>query len=182
MGDRDRPMLEVEVKARVDDLEALKGKLEEMGFTSSGTEEHSDIYLNHPARDFASTDEALRLRSVKRGGKENLILTYKGPKVDASTKTREEVNVQVKGDALSLLECNGFTSVMTVRKEREVYVKDDIEVCLDTVPELGTFVEVECQSHELEEARTRVLALAKALGLEDLERRSYLELLLEKQI
>jgi adenylate cyclase class 2 len=178
----DRPMLEVEVKARVDALDIIEERLQDMGFSLSASEEHSDVYLNHPARDFASTDEALRLRSVRSGDVERTVMTYKGPKLDSTTKTREEVNVTVKGDALSLLRLNGYTAVLTVKKSRRVYRKKDIEVCLDTVPGLGTFVEIECQSHELEEARARVMALAKELGLEDLERRSYLELLLEKQV
>ena len=174
-------MLEVEVKAKVDDLGPIQTRIQERGFSLSGTEEHSDVYLNHPARDFASTDEALRLRRVRRGEVEETILTYKGPKLDPTTKTRKEINVNVAGDALSLLQLNGYTPVLTVKKSRRVYCKEDIEVCLDTVPGLGSFVEIECQSRELEDARARVMSLAGELGLEALERRSYLELLLEKQ-
>ena len=49
----------------------------------------ADHYLNAPDRDFARTDEALRLRRIG----ENTFLTYKGPRRDAASKTRTEVEV-----------------------------------------------------------------------------------------
>ena len=50
--------------------------------------EQVDTYFSHPARDFAATDEALRIRSIDQ---ENFV-TYKGPKLDATTKTRREID------------------------------------------------------------------------------------------
>jgi adenylate cyclase class 2 len=170
--------LEVEVKARVKDLKAVEAKVKAMGFTFEGTEEHSDIYFKHPSRDFASTDEALRIRTL--GGKS--VLTYKGPKVDKVSKTREEVEVEVRGDMARVLDRVGFTPVLNVSKVRRVYKKGDIEVCLDDVDGLGTFVEVECVSTDLEATRERVMSVMKSLGIQEslFERRAYLELLLIK--
>ena len=47
------------------------------------------LLLRPSARDFAATDEALRIRRV---GDANFV-TYKGPKLDQSTKTRREIEV-----------------------------------------------------------------------------------------
>jgi len=171
-------MLEVEVKARVKDLKAVEIKVKAMGFSLEGTEEHSDVYFKHPARDFARTDETLRVRTVNGRS----VLTYKGPKLDKVSKTREEVEVELKGDMVRVLDRVGFTPVLIVTKVRKVYRKADIEVCLDDVEGLGTYVEVECMSKDLEATRDRVMSVIKALGIPDnaLERRSYLELLLIK--
>ena len=174
-------LLEVEVKARVDDLDAIEGKLGPMGFELVGEEEHYDVYFGHPSRDFGETDEALRLRTITKGGKERMVLTYKGPKVDPGTKTREEAEVEVVADPTRLLEGVGFEQVITIGKVRRKYKKGDLEVCLDRVPGLGSFVEIECMSRELDEARDRVMALAKELGLEELERLSYLELFMQEK-
>ena len=48
--------------------------------------EQVDRYFAHPCRDFARTDEALRLR---RDG-DDVAITWKGPRIDAATKTRRE--------------------------------------------------------------------------------------------
>jgi len=171
--------LEVEFKGRVKAHGPVEKRLAALGFHFEGTEGHSDIYFMHPTRDFAETDEALRVRTVDG----RAILTYKGPKVDKVSKTREEVEVEVKGDMPLVLERLGFKKVMEVRKVRKVYRKDDIEVCLDDVTDLGLFVEVESKSTDLEATRARVLNVVNALGIKDsdLERRAYLELLLAKK-
>ena len=70
-----------------------------------------DRYFNHPARDFAETDEALRIRRI---GPVNRI-TYKGPRVDTVTKTRQELELPlVEGeksaaDWITLLEKLGIS-------------------------------------------------------------------------
>ena len=61
----------------------------ELGATIEPPVVQVDQYFAHPARDFAQTDEALRLRRV---GKQNFI-TYKGSKIDATTKTRREIEL-----------------------------------------------------------------------------------------
>ena len=49
-------MIEVEVKFRVDSLDAVRERLLELNARFVGESEEVDIYLNHPCRDFASTD------------------------------------------------------------------------------------------------------------------------------
>jgi predicted adenylyl cyclase CyaB len=72
-----------------------------------------------------------------------------------------------------------------VKKVRRLYHlkagEHALEACLDTVERVGTFAELEIQAPEsgLEPARHQLLATAAALGLQQSERRSYLELLLE---
>jgi adenylate cyclase class 2 len=188
---REQPMhLEVEVKFRAgeaSDLAAIRSRLWELGARAAGTLDQADTYFAHPARDFAQTDEALRLRRV---GERNCI-TYKGPKLDAATKTRRELELPLAegGDAFDrfseLLIALGFRPVATVRKQREVlqieWQSCEIEAALDTVTAVGPFVELETSADEatVATARQAITSLAKQLGLSDSERRSYLELLLE---
>jgi predicted adenylyl cyclase CyaB len=56
-----------------------------------------------------------------------------------------------------------------------------IEACLDDVAGLGSFLELElvATAAEVDAARARIEALARDLGCQAPERRSYLELLLE---
>jgi adenylate cyclase class 2 len=171
-------MLEVEVKAHVKDLEALEDRLSGLRARYLGEEEQVDLYFNHPTRDFALTDEALRLR---RTG-DTLFLTYKGPKLDELTKTRREYEVEVKdySEAKNILMALGFTPVREVRKTRRLYTYEDYVILLDRVRDLGNFVEVEGRGDMRPE---KLLAFLKELGIppEKSERRSYLELLMYKK-
>jgi len=179
-------MLEVEVKYRVTDLAALEREFtaNHGRFLESRSEE--DNYFNAPDRDFAKTDEALRVRSI---GDKNFI-TYKGPKFDAQTKTRKEIEIPLPdgrntaADFQNLLTHLGYRLSGTVRKARRVYEIDRdgfrIHASLDEVTNLGSFAELEIMADEsvLAKAKSVVLQLAASLGLSEIERRSYLELLL----
>src|SRR5688572_27504135 len=79
---------EVEQKFRMPDDRTLS-ELAALGVQFSPAFSQCDRYFNHPARDFAATDEALRIRQV---GSRNY-LTYKGPKIDLETKTRQELEL-----------------------------------------------------------------------------------------
>ena len=182
-------MFEVELKFPVDSLESLRGCLLGMGAIAQLRSEQSDEYLNDPLRDFATTDQALRIRSSNGIN----YLTYKGPNLDPQAKIRLELEMPLASkqaaDVLKavFLQMN-FVSVANVVKHRETLTlhwhDEQVEVCLDEVDELGGFCELEIvvdDESAREKAKQKLLALAEALGLENPIRTSYLELLLDKR-
>ncbi len=181
--------IEVEQKFPVPDLRGIEAQLDAMGVSVSPPRVEADTYYRHPARDFAVTDEALRIRRIGTAS----FLTYKGPKIDATTKTRREIDLPLPSapqgaDGWSaLLEALGFTPIAEVRKtRRKAHVaRQDrrVEVSLDEVEGLGTFVELELVTslEDVAAAKACIAALAAQLGLSDSERRSYLELLLDRR-
>ena len=70
---------EVEQKFRVDELGSIEDALRQLGSRVEDTVEQVDCYFAHPVRDFAATDEALRIRQVGP----DAFVTYKGPKIDS---------------------------------------------------------------------------------------------------
>ena len=80
-------MLEVEMKFPVADFAALERRLAEWGARADALRTDADHYVNAPDRDFARTDEALRLR---RTGSANHV-TYKGPKRRAGRFRRNKL-------------------------------------------------------------------------------------------
>jgi adenylate cyclase, class 2 len=178
---------EVEQKFPVTDMQALQDRLIGLGATIGETQVEIDLYFAHPARDFSKTDEALRIRRI---GAMNFI-TYKGPKVDATTKTRREIELPLpEGEEAakqwgSMLEALGFGPVGEVlkwrRKARILWQSQAIECALDDVQGLGEYCELELITNfaDMEPAKACIAALAEKLGLKQSERRSYLELLLE---
>jgi adenylate cyclase class 2 len=169
-------MLEVEIKARVQSLKAVEARLRERGARYLGEEEQIDAYFAHPCRDFAATDEALRLRKTDGG----IILTYKGRKLDDITKTREEVSAGVENydAAKEILERLGFREVAVVKKRRQKYRLGEYVVELDEVEGLGAFIEVEKRTENYTPQELLEFIASLGIPVEAIERRSYLELLL----
>jgi adenylate cyclase class 2 len=181
---------EVEQKFPVEDHASLEDKLTALGAQFGETIVQIDRYFAHPARDFASTDEAFRIRQVGTKCR----VTYKGPKLDAATKTRQEIELPL-GDGpdvasrwTALLEALSFTPVMEVKKRRRtgklVWRDATIEIALDNLDLIGSFVELELavDAEDVELAKSRILSLADELGLAGAERRSYLELVMEAKL
>ncbi len=176
-------MIEVEVKGygNNDVFEKVREN-----FKFIRKEYHEDTYYQHPCRDFSKTDEALRIRVRRFNGHFEAFLTYKGPKIDLRSKTREEIEVLIEDpDAHArILESLGFREVLTVEKVREkYYVERGITLTLDEVEGLGKFVEIEAitdDKSKVPELVERLREILLELGVTRFERRSYLELLLEK--
>ncbi|MEM0449817.1 MAG: class IV adenylate cyclase [Methanomassiliicoccales archaeon] len=172
-------MLEIEIKAPCKDLTALEARLRSMGARDFGMLVQKDVYYSHPQRDFGQTDEALRLRQEN----DIILLVYKGPKIDATSKSREELEVTVSSfeNVDLILRRLGFQPFITIAKTRRVYGMRGISICLDRVEGLGDFVEFEYEGDDLEKGKERIAALMRELGIEGNERRSYLELLMQRK-
>lgn len=181
-------LFEVEKKFAVADRGNLERRLLEIGACPLSSERQIDCYLRHPQRDFAVTDEALRIRQTNHG----LLVTYKGPRAPGDVKIREEIELPFQPGASldsvqGLFERLGFRVIAEVRKQRVVYeLKSDrrpILICCDRVEDLGEFVEIELMSEtsELNQATAAVTAVAQQLGLSSAITASYLKMLLEQR-
>ncbi len=167
--------MEVEVKFPY--REDVEKKIEEMAEFVIEKFEH-DLYFNHPCRDFRKSDEAVRVRKDSEG----ITITYKGPKVDSETKSREEIKLRVNSfeNAVEMLERLGFAPVKEVKKLRKIYRYKNAIVCVDNVEGLGRFVEIEIESESID-AKEDVFRIAKMLGYgrDESIRESYLEMILK---
>ena len=178
---------EVELKFRLETFEVVEPALRQMGAIESSVVSHVDRYFNHPSRDFRSTDEAFRIRSV---GDHNCV-TYKGAVIGEVAKTRHEIEVgfadgsQSAEQMLEIVRLLGFRFVREVRKTRRSFRLKwhgrDYELAFDQLPELGCFLEIEliADCDDRNAAESAVWELARSLGFSDAEQRSYLDLLLE---
>jgi len=195
-------MIEVEIKAKVLNPEELvkKFKNQEGGYKISFI--HEDTYFNMPEglRDFKRTDEALRIRKSIEYNKNidsskqniNYFITYKGKKLDKTTKTRNELETKLEnGDSVKeIFNTLGFREIFTVKKERDLYEFNFkgyiIEALIDFIPLLKEyFIEVEIMSESYDRIEESKNILFEFLNLFDIKkeesiRKSYLELILER--
>jgi len=169
----------------------MKETILRVGGVTKNSEMQTDIYYDHPCRSFGETDESVRVRHITRTGGLSLSetghapieLTYKGPKVDKTTKTRLEYTVDlVDSESMAQILLNtGFKQVFTIVKHREFYEIDGITVTLDVVTDVGKYIELELMANGkdgMKVAKDRILKLLDTLGLDekDMVRESYLEL------
>lgn len=172
-------MIEYELKARVDDLDPIRAALQARGAARDGDRDEHDVYYNHPGRDFAETDEALRVRYADG----EVVMTYKGAKMTGTRlKAREELNLAVEDGRVleTVLVRLGFRVTAVVRKRRELWTFDGASIALDRGESLGTFAEVEILGEPGDTSvEERVGDLAESLGITgEPITSSYLELVL----
>ena len=173
-------MIEAESKYHSPGNDKVERVLARLGAKKISEGAMEDIYFAHPSRDFGKTDEALRLRKEQ----EHAELTYKGPRMRAQrTKAREEVTLKIDNPlaAQRIVERLGFAESYIVKKRRISYLLDELRIDVDDVDGLGEFVELEVLTESPERSAQLLETMRKELGLDRLESKTYLELLIEKQ-
>lgn len=193
-------LLEIEMKFALSNPERLIETIaKRFGVSFSPPWRERDVYLQHPARDFVKSDEALRLRQTKEG----LVVTYKGPKQDQMTKQREEIELPLfpaAGETLSdteqaenrlaqwgtLFHRLGFCPAGEVIKFRRAvsfsYAGFLMTVTIDHLEELGDFAEIETLAPPPADGpRAAVMKLASDLNLTEPIRSSYLNMVLRRR-
>lgn len=188
-------MFEVEIKVPAD-VDAVRDRLRAAGGERVDARRQRDDYYDAPHRDFAETDEALRMRretplsdgigsddgtdesddeTAESGdppeSAETTKITYKGPLLDEGSKTRAEHETEVvDAEATAgILSGLGFEPAATVEKRREFWTYDGFTVTLDAVDGLGEFVEIEravADESAIESVRNDALDALGRLGLD----------------
>lgn len=181
--------IEVEIKIPLtpEGFSQLQANLRQMA-DYVGRSQQADEYFSPPNRDFVEPRYPFEWLSIRRrGGK--TILNYKHyyPENVAVTSHCDEFETEV-GDPhqlKKLFDNLGFRSLITVRKERITYqYKNEFEVALDSVDDLGHFAEIEAIKSfgGVEVTRKALEEFARKLGLDatNQDLRGYPYLLMKK--
>jgi len=159
----------VELKARVDDYDALKEKLSSLGAEYTGTFQQSDQYFRVP-------EGRLKLRTVEGAHKAELIYYEReniaGPKSDDAFVLRVQEPAYLKKTLKQIL-----VPLIRIEKIREIYQYQGTQIHLDKVKKLGAFIEFERQTSDgnIGEDRRVLEKLMKTLEIspDSLETLSY---------
>jgi len=179
-------MIEVEIKAKIKDLNEVKSQLNALNIKQCKEENQEDLYFQSPIVDFIKTDEALRIRKIMENDKKEVFITYKGPKISNESKTREEIEINIEDSekGKKIFEKIGFKTVRTVKKKRCYYKYKKFIISLDFVEGLDPYMEIETileENTNYENIQNEIFEIFKKLKIEDgFERNSYLELLENK--
>jgi adenylate cyclase, class 2 len=156
---------EIEVKAKVEDLNILKKKLEELGCVFSlPTEQKDTIFVNFDS-DFTAFMPGTNLLRIRETNSK-IIFTLKQPQSNELDCIEKEIEVSDKEQLKDILELMGFHEAIQVHKIRTKTKFNELEICLDEVKELGTFVEVEkITDGDGETVQNELLNFLESLGV-----------------
>ncbi len=177
--------MEIEIKLRVKDKEAIRGKLLGLGAISKGASTNIDHYFTVKHRDFMKTKECLRVRELPE--RNISMLTYKPATTrkmeDAGFMWKEEMEMEVEDGAMMsrILECLGCRKLATVHKVREKFEFRGFNVTMDEVKGVGSFMEIEMMGEDVEEAEAGMWKIIGELGLsrKDVEAENYRDLVMK---
>lgn len=136
---------EIEIKVKVERVNQLVQFLKQNGEHKKSSLQVDEYYT--PAhRNFVEEDpikEWLRLRSDNGVYSLNYKNWQYGPDGKAYHCEEYEIIIDSQEKAAHILKSLNFRHLVTVHKERDVYMYQDYEVAFDVVKDLGSFVEVE---------------------------------------
>ncbi|MEU7905917.1 class IV adenylate cyclase [Actinoplanes sp. NPDC049118] len=156
--------IEVEKKYVLDDADALRATLADRGAKPGNHTRQIDTYYNAPHRDFLEPEavsEWLRIR-VEDNGDSSFNFKVWHP-VDALVKTHAdeyETGVTDPEAVRRLLTALNFKEMIKVDKEREEWHLSGevpVAVAIDTIENLGTFVEFEFKGEAADAAEAAQL-------------------------
>ena len=155
-------MIEVEVKAVVDDSAARRERLLAAGARAEFTGRMRDLRYDTPDRALAAADHVLRVRVYSGPAGETAHLDWKGAtRIAAGLKEREEYTTGV-GDLdglTTILAALGFVATREIEREVSMYRLGDATVRFERYPRMDDLVEVEGTPDAIERA-------IEALGME----------------
>jgi len=170
--------VEVEAKMKLEYPASLQNKLESLGATLERRLIETNTYFDSSDNQFKASDQGLRVRVEvdQDTSHTQTVLTHKGPRSHGKLKTRSETELIVEGpgQAAQMLSALGYEAVLMFEKYRCRYLLDSCRIEIDTLPYLGTYVEIEADHEDA------VLAAQSRLGMADvpLIRASYIAMLM----
>jgi predicted adenylyl cyclase CyaB len=169
----------IELKSKAHDLGIIRNKLTELGAEKIGTFRQIDSYFEVPKG-------RLKLREVE--GKNEAMLVYYERKNVAGPKRSSVFIVEIREPTVFEALLNKILKVKaTVDKKREIYRYQGTQIHLDTVKDLGTFIEFEKETHTdtqaVNQSKQALGGLMEKLGINpnELEKLSYGDLIQKRQ-
>jgi predicted adenylyl cyclase CyaB len=168
-------VVENESKHRVVDRSGLVVALSALGFAAGAPDRQVDEYYDGPERPLAAGDLVCRLR-VRDA---RVMVAFKGPRQRHPDGSHWRVEIEFPAGDLAEARASfarqGLMCVWRLEKRRRRYRRDGggAEVCLDELPRLGLFVELEGDPTEVRSLRSRLGGL-----IDGAEPRNYQEIAL----
>jgi len=166
--------INIEIKARTSDPGRVRDLLTGNHADFKGIDQQTDTYFNVP-------EGRLKLR---QGNIENALIYYTRSNQAGPKQSNCEVWPAADSNGLKSILENSLGILVTVTKTREIYFINNIKFHIDTVEELGNFIEIEASNKTAdissEKLREQCQHFIELLGIreEEMIAHSYSDMLL----
>jgi adenylate cyclase, class 2 len=188
MSNNDRE-IEIKVPLEKSEFSKVRENLRKMAVFVNRSKQVDD-YFTPAHRNFVEPRFPFEWLSLRRRG-DKVILNYKHyyPENTETNTHCDEFEAEVNNPEKleKILSAIDMKKLVTVEKERETYnYNNDFEIALDTVKDLGHFIEVEAMKDfgSVESTRERLFEFAKKLGIVSIsnaDKRGYPFLMMAKK-
>lgn len=182
--------IEVEIKVKINNPEEIKKKVASIGKLVKAINQVDDYYVPVQRDFFANKPQPVEhLRIRTNPGKTVFEYTKTinlKENLDYDCAEEYEAEISNPGEFQKILGFLDFKKVVTVDKQREYWMCGDVEVALDEVRGLGSFIEVEAKGDfkNNEEAKLACVKFLERLGIGNVEenqvKKGYPSLIMEK--
>ena len=157
----EKTMHEIEAKIKVAALEPIAETLKQIGAVFLHELRQVDTYFMDTHKLLHKNDCGLRIRRQTIAGEQSAMITFKGPRSDSQYKSRSEYETGISDVTMTekIFALLGYTKRITLEKKRAIWQTDDCLICLDELPRLGCFVEVEGPNESIISAVLKKLEL-----------------------
>ncbi|NHJ86417.1 MAG: class IV adenylate cyclase, partial [Asgard group archaeon] len=167
---------DVEIKARFENHDKVRKILLERGARFAGVDTQVDVY-------FKVNTGRLKLR---KGTIEKALVFYSRENIKGIKPSEFKLYKSANPDELEFILRSSLGVLVEVEKTREMYYIENIKFNIDTVKELGKFVEIEAMTEdrsEISNLQRKVESFIELFGInkEDLQSHSYSDLLMVKK-
>lgn len=143
-------MKEIETRTVIKNIDGIRKKLEELNFIYKGKYEQHDIMLDTPNADIFNSRRKLRIRIEN----DKVELTYKGKFENRNdVAKREELNVNINKEDVEkyirIFSGIGYGICFQIKKTRELWKKNNVQVTVDNWPIIGNILEIEGNEEEI---------------------------------
>ncbi len=156
---------EIEVKAKVRDVKALMEKLIRLGCAFSPEISQIDRIFIPIGSSIPVPKGVNVLRLRRENGK--ILLTLKQVNNNQLDKIEHEFYVSDEEKAKDAILLLGFQESVSVEKKRKKCKLKDYEICIDTVTNLGQFIEIEkITDEETDIVQSELFSFLESLGVD----------------
>ncbi|MET0979888.1 MAG: class IV adenylate cyclase [Candidatus Saccharimonadales bacterium] len=138
-------MREIEIKATISSVQSIIDRLTAQGVTVTSAVTQRDRVYGQIGVDGAAENSApwLRIRTETKNGTTKHIFTLKRSITNQLDSIEHETVVEDAIESENIVTQLGFELYSDLTKTRQKAVLGDVEICLDVVENLGTFIEAE---------------------------------------
>jgi adenylate cyclase, class 2 len=138
---KDKIMREIEVKLQVKDKQKLLENLQKKGIIlGESLTQHDEVFGEKDWQENPLSKAWLRIRTQNEN---TIYFTFKRSVVGHLDSIEHEVQVDNKHELKALIMELGFVPYSDLTKMRQKAQYGEMEICVDEIPSLGVFIEVE---------------------------------------